>query len=123
MKNLVMDIIKINDIRAYGYTGFLPEEQVLGQWFSVNLTVSLDLQSSGISDNLEDTFDYRQGIHIVKQQIQTSKFALVEKLAEVIAAEILRLTPVNRVRVELCKLAPPIPDFSGSITIDIIREK
>ncbi len=118
-----MDKIKINAIRAYGYTGFLPEEQVLGQWFSVNLTLWLDLTPSGNSDRLEDTLDYRQAIDIVKQQITTAKFALVEKLAMVIATEILKLAGVNKVRVQLSKLAPPIPDFGGSITIDLTRAK
>jgi len=118
-----MDIIKINDIRAYGYTGFLPEEQTLGQWFEVNLTLWLDLKASGKSDRLEDTLDYRQAINIVKDQVTTAKFALVEKLATVIAEEILLLTSATKVRVELTKLSPPIPDFGGTITIDITREK
>ncbi|TVQ42594.1 MAG: dihydroneopterin aldolase [Gloeocapsa sp. DLM2.Bin57] len=118
-----MDKIIINEIRAYGYTGFLPEEQVLGQWFSVHLTLWLDLTPAGTSDRLEDTLDYRQAIDLVKQQITQTKFALVEKLASVIATEILKLTGVSKVRVQLCKLAPPIPDFGGSITIELTREK
>lgn len=118
-----MDKIKINEIRAYGYTGFLPEEQVLGQWFSVNLTLWLDLRPSGHSDHLGDTVDYHQAIDIVKQQITKAKFALLEKLASVIATEILELTGVTKVRVQLYKLAPPIPDFGGSITIDLTRKK
>ena len=117
-----MDTIEISNIRAYGYTGFLPEEQILGQWFEVSLSIWLDLAPSGKSDRLEETLDYRQCINIVKHQIQTTKFALVEKLATVIAEEILQLDLVMKVRVQLSKLAPPIPDFAGKITIDITRE-
>jgi dihydroneopterin aldolase len=54
-----MDCIQLTGIRAYGYTGFLPEEQVLGQWFEVDLTLWLDLAKSGASDRIEDTLDYR----------------------------------------------------------------
>ncbi|MEM6717105.1 MAG: dihydroneopterin aldolase, partial [Cyanobacteria bacterium P01_C01_bin.147] len=32
-----MDKIYVNDIRAFGYSGALPEENVLGQWFRVDL--------------------------------------------------------------------------------------
>lgn len=117
----IMDRINIENIRAYGYTGFLPEEQVLGQWFKVDLTLWLDLSKAGVSDRLEDTLDYRQAITIVQKQITTAKFALVEKLAEAIANEILELISVEKVRVQLTKLAPPIPDFGGTITIDITR--
>lgn len=118
---LTMDSIEVSGIRAYGYTGLFPEERILGQWFEVDLTLWLDLKPSAISDNIEDTADYRQAITIVKHILKTAKFALVEKLAEVIADDILKLESVNQVRVRLSKLAPPIPDFEGKITIDITR--
>ncbi len=118
-----MDLIKITGIRGYGYTGLLPEEQVLGQWFEVDLTLWLDLAPAGQSDRLEDTLDYRQAIATVKKIIKTAKFALVEKLAGAIADEILQLALVEQVQVKLSKPSPPIPDFGGKITIDITRSK
>ncbi len=116
-----MDSIEITGIRCYGYTGFLPEERTLGQWFEVDLTLWLDLTTSGKSDALEDTIDYREAISIVKHIVKTAKFALVEKLASVIAEDILKLEPVTKIRVKLSKPAAPIPDFSGKISIDITR--
>ncbi|ACB53768.1 dihydroneopterin aldolase [Crocosphaera subtropica ATCC 51142] len=118
-----MDFIEVSGIRCYGYTGYLPEEQVLGQWFEVDLILGVDLKDAGISDNLDDTSDYRQAIAIVKNHIKTTKVALIEKLTEMIAQEILSLPNVNHVRIRLTKLAPPIPDFPGNITIDITRKK
>jgi len=116
-----MDCIHLTGIRCYGYTGYLQEEQVLGQWFEVDLTLWLDLAPSGESDNIADTLDYRSAIETVQQLVKTSKFALVEKLANAIADAILELAQVQQVQVRLSKLAAPIPDFSGKITIDITR--
>jgi dihydroneopterin aldolase len=116
-----MDCIQVTGIRCYGYTGYLPEEQVLGQWFEVDLTLWLDLTPAGQSDDIADTLDYRQAIEIVKQLVKTSKFALVEKLASAIASAMLGLDRVQQVRVLLSKPAAPIPDFGGKITIDITR--
>ena len=118
-----MDFIEVTGIRCYGYTGYLPEEQVLGQWFEVDLTLGVDLKNAGMSDNLDDTSDYREAIAIVKNHIQTTKVALIERLTEIIAQEILTLPNLNQVRVRLTKVAPPIPDFPGKITIDITRTK
>ena len=118
-----MDAIEVKGIRSYGYTGLLPEEQVLGQWFEVDLTLWVNLQTSGSSDDIKDTVDYRYAIEMVKQTIKTAKFALVEKLAEVIAQKLLTIPLTTQVRVRLRKPAPPIPDFSGSIIIDITRSK
>jgi 7,8-dihydroneopterin aldolase/epimerase/oxygenase len=118
-----MDAIQITGIRCYGYTGFLPEERILGQWFEVNLTLWLDLSKSGQTDTLDDTCDYRQAISLVKNLITTAKFALVEKLATIIAEDILKLNFIDKVRVQLVKVSPPIPDFGGTIKIDITRTK
>ena len=116
-----MDSIQVSGIRAYGYVGYLPEERVVGQWFEVDLTLWIDLAAAGSSDDIKDTLDYREAIAIVKKQISTAKFALVEKLVSAIADEILSLEQVNQVRVQLSKPAAPIPDFSGRITLDITR--
>ena len=118
-----MDTIEVKGIRSYGYTGFLAEEKVLGQWFEVDLTIWVDLKPSGMSDDLNDTVDYRQAISIIKETIKNKKFDLVEKLAEVIAQNVLALEKITQVRIRLSKPAAPIPEFGGVITIDITRQK
>ncbi|MBD2085134.1 dihydroneopterin aldolase [Trichocoleus sp. ST-U3] len=116
-----MDSIQLTGIRCYGYTGYLPEEQVLGQWFEVDVTLWLDLAPAGISDAIEDTLDYRAVISTVKDLVKTAKFALVEKLISAIADAILEFKQVSQVQVRLTKPGAPIPDFGGKITIDITR--
>ena len=117
------DRIHLHGIRSYGYTGFLAEEKVLGQWFSVDLTLEVDLQPAGQSDDLQDTVDYRAAIEIVKTTIKTERFDLVERLAQVIAERLLQLDRqrLKAVNVKLTKEAAPIPDFGGEIIINIYR--
>jgi 7,8-dihydroneopterin aldolase/epimerase/oxygenase len=116
-----MDRIELTNIRCYGYTGFLAEEQTLGQWFEVDLTLDLDLSKSGRSDDLNDTLDYRAVIETTQQVIKTAKFDLVERLATEIAMQVLEFALVQQVKVRLHKPAAPIPDFGGRITIEITR--
>jgi 7,8-dihydroneopterin aldolase/epimerase/oxygenase len=118
-----MDCLHLKGIRGYGYTGALPEEQILGQWFEVNLWIYLDLVPVGQSDVLTDTLDYRNAIAQVKEIIGRSHFALVERLATVIAEAVLTYPEVREVKVHLIKVAPPIPDFSGQIQVEIVRAK
>jgi dihydroneopterin aldolase len=119
-----MDCIRLTGIRCYGYIGLLPEEQVLGQWFEVDLTLWLDLAQAGQSDRIEDTLDYRGAIATVKELIKTAKFALVERLATAIAEAVLQTDErVAQVRVQVSKPAAPIPDFGGKITIDLTRTR
>ena len=118
-----MDCIQLTGIRCYGYTGYLQEEQVLGQWFEVDLTLWLSLAAAGESDEIADTLDYRSAIETVKQIMKTSKFALVEKLASAIANAMLELERVQQVQVRLSKPQAPIPDFGGNITLEITRTR
>lgn len=119
-----MDTIQISDIRAYGYTGVLPEETVLGQWFRVDLILGMDLSQAGTSDALPDTCDYRSAIAAVLHLIQKQPFKLVEALASEIAKAVLKSDErLTQVTVKLTKLTPPIPDFTGSIAVEITRDR
>lgn len=118
-----MDIIQLTGIRCYGYTGYLQEERVLGQWFEVDLRLAVDLATAGKSDRIEDTLDYRGIIAAVKEIVATAKFALVEKLAATIVTTILTDDRIHQVELKLHKLAAPIPDFGGRITIELTRAR
>lgn len=116
-----MDSIQVRGIRAYGYLGVLPEEQVLGQWFEVDLILWLDLSKAGNSDRLEDTCDYGNIVITVQKLLQTSHFKLIEAMAELIAQHTLSMYPLQQVQVRLTKLTPPIPNFGGTVTVEILR--
>ena len=116
-----MDVIQLTGIRCYGYTGYLQEERFLGQWFEVDLRMTVDLAAAGQSDRIEDTLDYRSVITAVKEIISLSKFDLVEKLAETIIASVLSFDKVQQVELKLHKPGAPIPDFGGKITIELTR--
>jgi dihydroneopterin aldolase len=123
-----MDCIHLTNILCYGYTGVFPEEQALGQRFEVDVTLWLDLSKAGESDRLEDTLDYGCVATTIQHIVRTSKFALLERLATAIAHAILYpetpyTTPIQQVCVRLSKLAAPIPDFTGKVTVELTRSR
>jgi len=52
------DRIELRGIEAFGHHGVLEHEQALGQAFSVDVALELDLAPAGASDALTDTVDY-----------------------------------------------------------------
>ncbi len=119
-----MDCIHLTGIRCYGYTGYLPEEQVLGQWFEVDLKLWLDLSTAAKTDAIEDTLDYRSIISLIQNLVKTAKFALLERLTGAIADSILQeCDRVTKVQLTVTKPAAPIPDFGGKISIEFTRTK
>lgn len=119
-----MDTIYVNDIRAYGYTGAFPEENVLGQWFRVDLIVTLDLARAGITDALSDTYDYSEAVHAVQDLIQRQTFNLIETVASEVAKAVLQTDErLSQITVKLTKLMPPVPNFSGNVALEITRDR
>ncbi|MBH8561690.1 dihydroneopterin aldolase [Nostoc sp. CENA67] len=119
-----MDCIHLTGIRCYGYTGYLHEEQVLGQWFEVDVKLWLDISTAAKTDAIEDTLDYRSVISLIQNLVKTSKFSLLERLVGTIADAILtECDRVTQVQLTVSKPAAPIPDFGGKISIEVTRTK
>jgi len=118
-----LDAIEITGIRCYGYTGYFPEEQVLGQWFEVDLTIWMDLSLTGSDDQLSNTLNYADVVERVTNLLETSRFKTIEKLNAVIIEAVLALAPVQKVHSRLVKVSPPIPRFEGRIAIAMTRSK
>ena len=117
-----MDIIHINNIKAFGYLGVLPEENVLGQWFHVDLKIFIDLSTAGKTDALEDTHSYVEIVQATKKLIQTQRYKLIESLAEAVATHALNSDArIQKINVKVTKPTPPIPDFGGTVGVEITR--
>ena len=117
------DRICIKGIRGYGYTGFFAEEQRLGQWFEVDLRISLDLSRTGADDELAHSLDYSQVVQRVRSLVEESRFRTLERLATVICDAVLAFEKVERVDTTLTKVAAPIPGFDGRIAIEMSRSR
>lgn len=114
--------IHLQGVRAYGYIGLLPEENVLGQWFEVDVTLWIDFEAATKSDRIADTYDYRTAINTIETLIQTAKFALIERLAGAIADELLTNSQVQKLQLVVRK-HPPIRNFQGSVAVEIERNR
>jgi ribonuclease HI len=114
--------IHLTGVRAYGYVGLLPEENVLGQWFTVDVAIWTDFEAATHTDAIADTLDYRACIAAIEQTIQTSKFALIERLAGAIADRLLEDDKIEKLELRVTK-QPPIPNFLGSVAVEISRDR
>lgn len=118
-----MDKVCVQGLEVYGYHGFLPEERVLGQSLIVDLEVGCDLRPVGESDALGSGISYVELIAIAQEIVSTTKFQLLEAVAEAIAAKVLSLAAARNVHIRIEKPRPPIPNFKGTVSIAITREK
>jgi dihydroneopterin aldolase len=118
-----MDKISLNDISAFGYHGVLKYEKELGQEYLIDLEVELDLREAGIRDQIDFTVDYGELQKTVRKVVEEKSYSLIEAIAEEIALEVLINTKIKRVKVKVKKNYIPVKDFSGRVSVEIVRER
>ena len=102
-----MSLITVEGIRVYAYHGHLPEEAILGGHFIVNVWIDIDVSEVEKSDDLNHTVDYVQIIEIVKNQMKI-RANMIEVPAKRIVDALLSLKKVQKAKVEVEKVLPPI---------------
>jgi dihydroneopterin aldolase len=118
------DRIVVEGIQFYGYHGVPDAEQAVGHRYAVDVALECDLAAAGQSDEVGDTIDYGVVARRVIEIGQARRYRLVERLAEVIAGELLEVDPrVASVWVRVCKLLPPIDGVVAAAGVEIRRRR
>ena len=118
-----MDYIHVNEMEFWGYHGVFAEETKLGQRFRVTLSLAVDLQQAGQTDDLEKTVNYGEAFFVCQRIVEGEPAKLVETVAERIATEILTTFKglVKGCKVVVIKPDPPIPGHYRSVAVEITR--
>ena len=117
------DRIELRGLRVLGVHGVLPEERERAQPFEVDLDVEADLRDAGATDELADTVDYGALAERVTAIVAHERYALIERLAERIAATVLADPKAIAVTVTVRKLRPPVPVTLETAGVTIRRER
>lgn len=117
------DRIDLRGVSALGRHGVLDFERTRGQLFTVDLTLELDLEPAGSSDDLADTVNYAEIAHEVVDHISGEPFDLIEALAARIAASVLAHDPVEAVEVTVHKPQAPVGVPFTDVAVRIRRER
>jgi dihydroneopterin aldolase len=103
-----MSKITIENMEFYAYHGHFEEEQKIGTWFSLDLTMDVDTSKAELSDELDDTVDYSAVYQVVKEQMM-----IPSKLLEHVGRRILntikeRFPDVKDATLKIRKMNPPL---------------
>lgn len=117
-----MNEIKIQNIQVFAYHGCLAEERIIGSDYLVNISVYAKLQSASQTDALSDTVDYVHVNRIVKLEMAKPSNLLETVASRIINRIFKELHKVQKIKVEVSKLNPPIQGDVKSVSV-ILKEK
>jgi len=117
-----VDVIELRGLRLSAIVGVLPHEREQPQPLEVDLDVAVDLTKAGVSDDLADTVDYGAVCATAEATVAASSFALLEALAEDVAAAVLAVDPrISSLTVTVRKLRPPVAQQLATSGVRITR--
>ena len=98
-----MDRITLRGIRACGRHGAYEGERDAAQPFDIEIRLDVDLRAAEASDDLGDTVDYDALHRAVVAIVETTSFALLERLAGEILGAVFADARVSHAGVDIGK--------------------
>jgi dihydroneopterin aldolase len=106
-----------------GTHGVYEEEQQTPQPFEVDVELVLNLQPAGLSDDLGQTIDYSRVFDTCRQIVESTRFNLIEALAEAIAQEILAGFAADEVTIRIRKPKVQMGGMLRAAGVEIRRRR
>ena len=119
--NVHADCICINGLRLKCFVGVTAKERSARQIISADLALKCDLGVAGKTDSLRDTVDYAAVAAAAGKAVSRGKFALLESLAERIAAICLSHPMVKEAVVRVAKIG--VLRDVDSVEVEITRQR
>ncbi len=118
------DTIFIRGLSLHAHHGVLPYEAKVGQSFTIDLTLEIDLSTAAKSDKVADTVSYDQVVAAATAAFTAQKFKLIEAAGGKVADTVLAKFPrVRAVEVTIHKPHAPIAATFSDVGVTITRKR
>jgi dihydroneopterin aldolase len=118
------DRIFIHGLSLHAYHGVVPYEGKVGQTFTIDLELDIDLSTAARTDKVADTVSYDKVVECAAAAFTAQKFRLIEAAAGRVADAVLgEFPPVRGVRVTIHKPHAPIAATFSDVGVVIERSR
>jgi 7,8-dihydroneopterin aldolase/epimerase/oxygenase len=118
------DRIFITGLSLHAYHGVMAHESKVGQTFTLDLELEIDLSDAVRSDRVIDTVSYEKVVECASETFCAQRFRLIEAAAgKVLDAILERFSRVRAVKVTVHKPHAPIAATFGDIGVTIWRPR
>ncbi|MGH7643672.1 MAG: dihydroneopterin aldolase [Candidatus Dormibacteria bacterium] len=114
------DLLALHGLRFFGHHGVSAAERRAGGEYTVDLEVVADLVRAQATDEVADTVNYVDLYEAVREVVEEKQFHLVEAMASQIAAAVVKLPKVKRVRLRVTK-PPRLPGQTVGFAVEVVR--
>lgn len=118
------DRIFIAGLSLHAYHGVMAYEAKVGQTFTIDLDLTIDLAEAARSDKVKDTVSYDQVANCASEAFCAQRFRLIEAAAGRVADAVLEAFPrVKSIAVTIHKPHAPIAATFSDVGVMIVRDR
>ena len=118
------DRIFIKGLALHANHGVMAHEAKVGQTFTLDLDLEIDLSASARSDKVMDTVSYDKVVDCASEAFCTQRYRLIEAAAGRVADSILAaFPPVRSVRITIHKPHAPISATFSDVGVTLVRSR
>ncbi len=118
------DRIFIAGLSLHAYHGIMPYEGKVGQTFTIDIEIDIDLADAACSDKVVDTVSYDKVVTSASAAFCAQKYRLIEAAAGRVADAVLEAFPrVRKIKVTIHKPHAPIAATFSDVGVTLERER
>jgi dihydroneopterin aldolase len=118
------DRIFINGLSLHAYHGVMAYEAKVGQTFTIDLELTIDLAGAARSDKVVDTVSYDKVVDCASEAFTQQRFRLIEAAAGKVADAVLAAFPrVQSINVTIHKPHAPIAATFSDVGVTLERSR
>ncbi|MEQ8904911.1 dihydroneopterin aldolase [Ekhidna sp.] len=114
-----MGKVSLEGMEFYARHGYYEEERVIGNKYSVDVTLDVDFSEAASDDKLEGTVNYEKVYEIVRNVMSIDANLLEHLAGKMIKALKDSFSQINHVQVRISKYNPPIKGLCHKATVEL----
>ena len=123
MKTLTESYVHIDGIHLHARHGVLPQEQLTGNDYIINVRASYDISRAMQTDDVADTLNYAEVYNIIKEEMSVPS-KLIEHVAGRIADRLMdSYSQISSVMLRITKCNPPMGADCDGAGVEILVKR
>lgn len=114
-----MSKIYLEDVKIYAYHGVLPEENITGTYYILNLEIHTDLWIAAESDDLNDTISYAEINEIIHNEMKINSKLLEHVAGRIITKIREKFDQISYIKLRITKTSPPMKGEMKGASIEL----
>lgn len=114
--------ILLENLKIYAYHGVLPEENIIGTYYILNIELHTDLWKASETDDLQDTISYAEINDLIHAEMKIQS-KLLEHVAGRIINKIHETFPqITFIKIKLTKTSPPMQGEMDGASVEFEKQ-